>query len=107
MRKCIGTPGGPTVSTGCQHGASDRPTVSEALECHAPQGWLRADGCRRDLLRQADEVHHRGQQLGDRPTAMKGLWCATCRVGSINCDGNDCHPFKDSPRCWQITWTES
>ena len=38
---------------------------------------------------------------------MKGPWCATCRVGSINCDGNDCHPFEDSPRCWRITWTES
>src|SRR5882672_7202984 len=38
---------------------------------------------------------------------MKGPWCATCSVGSINCDGNDCHPFKDSPRCWRITWTES
>src|SRR6266436_736442 len=38
---------------------------------------------------------------------MKGLWCATCRVGSINCDGNACHPFKDWPRRWRITWTES
>src|SRR5438552_13678908 len=38
---------------------------------------------------------------------MREPWCATCRVGSINCDGNDCHPFKDSPRCWRITWMES
>src|SRR2546422_1334061 len=38
---------------------------------------------------------------------MKEPWCATCRVGSINCDGNACHPFKDWPRCWRITWTES
>src|SRR5882724_11347854 len=64
--KRIGTPGGQTVRTGRQHGARDRPAVSEAVECDAPQGWLRTDGCGRDLLRQADEVHHRGQQLGDR-----------------------------------------
>src|SRR5712691_9808797 len=38
---------------------------------------------------------------------MREPWCATCRVGSINCAGNDCHPFKDWPRCWRITWTES
>src|SRR6266478_2669701 len=41
-----------------------------AMECDAPQGSLRADGCGRNLLRQADEVHHRGQQLGDRRAFM-------------------------------------
>ena len=35
---------------------------------------------------------------------MREPWCAICKVGSINCDGNDCHPFKDWPRCWRITW---
>src|SRR5438093_7845750 len=25
----------------------------------------------------------------------------------MNRDGNDCHPFKDSARCWRVTWTES
>src|ERR1700722_19330519 len=38
----------------------------EAMECHASPGAPGATGRGRDLLRQADEIHYRGQQLGER-----------------------------------------
>jgi len=37
-------------------------------------------------------------------TAMKEPCCATCRVGSINCDGNGWYRFKTSPTCCWITY---
>src|SRR6266550_1369179 len=38
---------------------------------------------------------------------MREPWCATYRVGSINCDGNAWYRFKTSPTCCWITWTAS
>src|SRR5580700_6027072 len=38
---------------------------------------------------------------------MKEPCCATCRVGSINCDGNGWYLFKNSPTCCWITSTAS
>src|SRR5712671_2952217 len=38
---------------------------------------------------------------------MKEPCCATCRVGSINCDGNGWYLFKTSLTCCWITWTAS
>src|SRR6266576_6972547 len=38
---------------------------------------------------------------------MKEPCCATCRAGSINCDGNGWSRFKTSPTCCWITWTAS
>src|SRR6266704_1356287 len=38
---------------------------------------------------------------------MKEPCCAICKVGSINCDGNGWHPFKNSLTCCWITSTAS
>src|SRR5216684_6856374 len=81
MRKCLGTPSGQTVSTSCQHGASDRPTVSQALECHAPQGWLSS------LLKiqsssVADSAFH-VYRLGSG-----AIWIACDAINSWSCSGH-------------------
>ena len=71
--------------------------------------WMNLDSQKRQQLNDLFALNRRVMKAwnGCGPIAMREPWCATCRVGSINCAGNDCHPFKDWPRCWRITWMES
>lgn len=50
VRKRSGSPGGPAVPTGRQHGASDRPALSAALECSVPQRPVCTNGCDVEVL---------------------------------------------------------
>ena len=71
--------------------------MRESVDSGRPQSIpTRKDGSGNSLLGDSylRKIHRENAR-------MRG--CSICRAGSINCDGNDCHPFKDSPRCWRIT----
>ena len=78
--------------------------------------WMNLDGQETTAIKRSVRPQPEGDEslsskgkLGAAcgPTAMKEPCFATCRAGSMNCAGNGWRPFKNSPRCWWITWTGS